>query len=320
MLWYNIYNMPTPPKSPSAKHPETTVLWLGFVAIIAIVATQLITDKLNLSSDIALLPPMSVALVSLVIILSVSSRLHRMRDKEESDATRTAELLSLREEYNYIASKTIASASTAIKWGLRSLEPTLFPRLEESEKAIFEHIRERNDTNLEILRNLGLLSRIDQRVITPHAADTDLRDVLHDIVSITERATAAKGTSLVYVPPQVPVIARVDRIIAGDIVQSLYYYCLSRTRGKGDALTVRCFTSPDESGVQRSRIIIADNAPAVPINEREHLFDRVIKDSTTGATTSVNLGPHTAKLLSEVIDISLVATVTDDQTAFTLTF
>lgn len=315
--------MPTAPLAPRKKRTEATVLWLGFLAVIAIIASQFLTQKLLTHypewKDLALLPPMGVALIALFIILTISSRMHRAEDLQSADEKRSAELTGLRAEFNYLASKTIADSSTAIKWGMRALDP-LAETFPPAEKHTFDHIRERNDANLEILRNLTILSRLEQKNLNIHPLDVDLRDTLRDISNIVGRATAAKGTTLIYVPPQEPVQANTDRVLLGDIILSLYYFCLNRTRGTSDALTIRCFNVPLEDGKTHARIIVADNAPPVPEAEREFIFDRVIKDRTSGATTGVNLGPHVAKQLADLLGITLAATVTEEQTSFTITF
>lgn len=313
----------TIPKAQAGKRPEVTVLWLGFIAIIAIIATQYITpyfiDRFKLSQDIALIPPMTVALLALLTILTISGRMRRTQDFARSKLEREAALASLRDEFSYLATKTIADASTAIKWGLRALDPVR-DALPTAEKHTFDHIRERNDENLEILRNLNLLSRIGQKSLTSHPLSIDLREVVSDVVRIAGRATAAKGTTLVYVPPQTPIIATTDRVLLGDLILSLYLYCLGRTRGKGDSLSIRCFTVPLEDGTPHARIVVTDSGPSVPPDEREYIFDRIIKSKLTGETTAVNLGPHTAKQLSELLDHALTATLADNQTSFTLTF
>lgn len=314
---------PTDKKTGFSKRPETVVLWLGFLAVIAIIGTQYITpyfiEKFKLSEDIVLIPPMAVALISLLAILSVSSRIRSTRELAESASEREAALAGLRDEFSYLASKTIADASTAIKWGLRALDPVR-ETLPPAEKHTFDHIRERNDENLEILRNLNLLTRIGQKALESHPTEIDLREVMTNVVRIAALATTAKGTTLVYVPPQTPIMATTDRVLLGDLILSLYLYCLGRTRGSGDSLSIRCFTVPLEDGKPHPRIVVTDSAPAVPPDEREFIFERVIKSKSTGETTAVNLGPHTAKQLAELLGHTLTATLEDTQTSFTLTF
>ena len=302
---------------PLYRCPTVASVFLGALTVAIILIAQRLTDRMH-DTYLALVIEISVAATLLLLFFLIVNRLQRNIERIEEEREHQHEIEELRNEYTHIASRDIAEASTAIKWGIRTLEPSL-DMLGKLEQQTLMRIRDRNDHVLDVVRNLTLLARIERKEIVISRAQTDINSVVNNLLTITARRTKAHGTQVVYVPPPEPIIISTDHIILADILQSLYTYCLERTRGASDAISLRAFTLNAENTVM-ARIIIADNAPPIPEHMRKDIFERVSKNPTTGEMTSSSLGPHVARALADLLGVELVATTTDEQTSFSITF
>lgn len=304
-------------KIPFYRCPAIASVFLGALTVVVILISQRLTDRMY-DTYVALVIEISLAASLLLIFFLIVNRLQRNIERIEESKEHQHEIEELRNEYTHIASRDIAEASTAIKWGIRTLEPSL-DLLGKIEQQTLMRIRDRNDHVLDVVRNLTLLARIERKEIVISRAQTDINAVINNLLTITARRTKAHGTQVVYVPPPEPIIISTDHIILADILQSLYTYALERTRGASDAISLRAFTLNTGEAVM-ARIIIADNAPPIPEHMRKDIFQRVSKNPTTGEMTSTSLGPHVAHALAELLGVELVATTTDEQTSFSITF
>ncbi len=302
---------------PFYRCPPIASVFLGALTVAIILVTQRFTDNMH-DSYVALVVQISIAASLLLIFFLIINRLQRNIERIEEEKEHQHEIEEMRNEYTHIASRDIAEASTAIKWGIRTLEPSL-DQLGKIEQQTLMRIRDRNDHVLDIVRNLTLLARIERKEIVISRAQTDINAVVNNLLTITARRTKAHGAQVVYVPPPEPIFVDTDHIILADILQSLYTYALERTRGVSDAISLRAFTINAGDAVM-ARIIIADNAPPIPEYMRKDIFARVSRDPNTGEMTSTSLGPHVAHALSELLGVELIATTTDEQTSFSITF
>lgn len=302
---------------PFYRCPSIASVFLGSFAVASILVIHRFTDRMR-DSYLALVIEISLAAALLLIFFLIVNRLQRNVERIEEGREHQHEMEELRNEYTHIASRDIAEASTAIKWGIRTLEPSL-DLLGKVEQQTLMRIRDRNDHVLDVVRNLTLLARIERKEIVISRAQTDINAVINNLLTITARRTKAHGTQVVYVPPPEPIIISTDHIILADILQSLYTYSLERTRGASDAISLRAFTLNTGETVM-ARIIIADNAPPIPEHMRKDIFERVSKNPTTGEMTSSSLGPHVARALADILGVELIATTTDEQTSFSITF
>jgi K+-sensing histidine kinase KdpD len=302
---------------PFYRCPPVASVFLGATTVAIILTIHRFTDKMR-DSYLALVIEISIAASLLLIFFLIVNRLQRNIERIEETREHQHELEELRNEYTHIASRDIAEASTAIKWGIRTLEPSL-DLLGKVEQQTLMRIRDRNDHVLDVVRNLTLLARIERKEIIISRAQTDINAVINNLLTITARRTQAHVTQVVYVPPPEPIIISTDHIILADILQSLYTFSLERTRGVSDAISLRAFTLNTGESVM-ARIIIADNAPPIPEHMRKDIFERVSHNPTTGEMTNTSLGPHVARALAEILGVELIATTTDEQTSFSITF
>lgn len=302
---------------PFYRCPSSASVVLGILVTALILVTHVFVDRMK-DFDVAMIIEIGVSASLLLILFLIISRLQRDVERAEEAREHLHEIEGIRNEFTNIASQDIAEACTAIKWGIRTLEPA-FDLLAPNDRQTLMRIRDRNDHILDVVRNLIILARIERKEVRIAAAQTDLHSVIENLLAVTSRRTKAHGTQVIYVPPPTQIFVNTDHIVLSDILQSLYAYSLERTRGVSDAINIRAFMmATGEANV--ARIIIADNAPPVPEHMRKDIFARVIRNPTTGEMNSTSLGPHVAHELAAVLGVELTATTTDDQTSFAITF
>lgn len=302
---------------PFYRRPLFASIAIGIISIIVIIFTQRYVT-LYMETELALVTEISVATLCMFFLFIVVNQLQSSVTKKEAAEKHNREIEMIRSEFTSIASRDIAEASTAIKWGIRTLEPT-FNTIKESDKETLLHIRDKNDHILEIVRSLLVLSKIERKEIVISPSSTNVSGVIENLLSTMEPRIKAKGTKTAFVPPPEAVIIETDHIVLSELLQSVFTYCLERTRGPQDTVSIRAFTVNLE-GQTTTRILITDDAPGVAEYIRKDIFARAIRNPHTGELENTQLGPHVAKLLSELLGVTIEATINDTQTSFSISF
>lgn len=302
---------------PFYKRPAFASIVMCFLGVFAIWFTE---KYITVGTDAitGLVIEISVAVAAMFLLFIIVNQLQAAVAKKEAVIEKTHEIEAIRNEFTNIASRDIAEASTAIKWGIRSLEPT-FEAMKKSDKETFQHIRDKNDHVLEIVRNLVLLSRIERKEIIISNTNTELGGLIENMLYTSEPRTKAIGTQVIFVPLAEAIKVETDSITLSDMLLSIYTYCLERTHGPQNSITVKAFTI--NSGTETTaKISIGDDATPVPEYMRKDIFARAIRNPHTGELENTPLGPHAAHLLAELLGVKLEANLTDTQTSFTITF
>lgn len=302
---------------PFYKRPAFASIVIGTLSLGVILITQRYLTR-YMDAEIGLVTEISVATICMFALFIVVNHLQSSVSKKELEARHTSTVEEMRNEFTHIASRDIAEASTAIKWGVRTLEPA-FEALDEHDRETLYHIRDRNDHILDIVRNLVILARIERKEIIVSHTPTNITGVIENVIATASRRTKAHGSQVIFVPPPEQIVVETDHVILSDILQSLYSYCLDRTRGAADAINIRAFTIQSE-GSSIARIVITDNAPPVAEHIRKNIFARAIRNPHTGELENTSLGPHVAQQLAQLLGVELLATTTDEQTSFSLSF
>ncbi len=302
---------------PFYKRPAFASIAIGLISLLVIVLTQRYVTK-YMDAELGLVTEISVATVFMFILFVVVNQLQASISKKQALLEKSHEIEAIRSEFTNIASKDIAEASTAIKWGIRSLEPS-FESMKKGDKETLQHLRDKNDHVLEIVRNLVLLSRIERNEIVISKTITDINGLIENLIYVTSPRVKAKGTKVTYIPSPTTIKIETDPIILSDIILSIFIYCLERTHNALDEITVKLFTI--NSGTEETvKIIIEDSATPLPDYMRENIFARAIRNPHTGELENTPLGPHVANLLSDVLKIKLEANLSETQTSFGIIF
>jgi signal transduction histidine kinase len=304
-------------KIPYYKKPLFASIIIGILSLAIIIYTQR-RLTIHMETEIALVTEISVATVCMFILFIVVNQLQSNISRIEALNKHSREIEILRNEFTSIASRDIAEASTAIKWGIRTLEPD-FEQLKKTDLETLLHIRDKNDHILEIVRSLVILSRIERKEIVVSPSQTNISGVIENLLHAMEPRIKAKGTKLSFEIPVENVIIDTDHIVLSELLQSLFTYCLERTRGTQDTVSIRTFTV-NEGIKATAKITISDNAPPVEEYMRTNIFARAIHNPHTGDLENTQLGPHVAKLLSDLIGANIEASLTESQTSFTISF
>lgn len=302
---------------PYYRRPLFASIIIGILSLIIIIYTQRNLTR-YMDAELSLVTEMSVATVCMFFLLIVVNHLQGNVTRAAAAEKHSHEIQSIRSEFTSIASRDIAEASTAIKWGIRMLEPG-FKLLKESDMETLSHIRDKNDHILEIVRSLVVLSRIERKEIVVSPSQTNLAGVIENLLSTMDPRIRAKGTKTAFIVPPETIVIETDHIVLSELLQSLFTYCLERTSGPQHTVSVRAFMVNQEGKVT-PRIIISDDASTVPEYIKQDIFARAIRNPHTGELENTQLGPHVAKLLSELIGATLEATITEAQTSFSLSF
>lgn len=304
-------------KIPYYKRPLFASVVIGILSLAIIIYTQR-RLTIHMETEIALVTEISVATVCMFILFIVVNQLQNNVSRAEEASKHFREIEVIRNEFTSIASRDIAEASTAIKWGIRTLEPE-FELLKKTDLETLLHIRDKNDHILEIVRSLVILSRIERKEIVVSPTPTNISGVIENLLHAMDPRVKAKGTRLLFEMPKNSVIVETDNIILSELLQSLFTYCLERTRGSQDAISIRAFEIKEDEKTT-TKITVSDNAPPVEEYMKTDIFARVIRNPYTGELENTQLGPHVAKLLSDLINVKIEATLTESQTLFTISF
>lgn len=150
-----------------------------------------------------------------------------------------------------------------------------------------------------LVDNVLDFGRLEQNRRRYDMADVDLREVVRDAAESQRSRVEAAGMELAVEVAAEPVVRRIDRDAASQIVVNLVDNAV-KYAAEGRRIDVKV----DADGA----VVVADRGPGVPKRDRERVFDRFYRcdDSLAAKSSGSGLGLSIARRLAEGMGGSLV--------------
>ncbi len=292
--------------------PRFLFLMFGLIIMIAIMMAYLIAERYaEPDIVIVLVTILTVLLLSMAqVIVSAFEKVVYARQRE---MVRTKEVLELKDQFVYIAIHDIASSATAIKWGIRTIEPEL-AKLSGIEKEVFGSIRDRNEKLIELARQILLITRIESGQLEMTKVPLVPHDVIAQTIAELVRLSLAKGIMVIYDPPKEPFTIESDPTHLAIILRLLLTNAFNHADPKHGA--VRIATTPKEKTIQ---IDIEHNGPEMTEESRNHVFEKFWRYAGSTRIEGTGFGLYIVKRLIEALKGEVTYSSLPEKTTFSIT-
>ncbi len=291
--------------------PRFLFLMFGIIIMIAIMMAYLIAERYaEPDIVIVLVTILTVLLLSMAqVIVNAFEKVVRARQQE---MVRTKEVLELKDQFVYIAIHDIASSATAIKWGIRTIEPEL-AKLSGIEKEVFGSIRDRNEKLIELARQILLITRIESGQLEITQATVNPHEIIAQTIAELVRLSLAKGIMVIYDPPKEPLAIVSDPIHLAIILRLLLTNAFNHADPEHGAVRV-AITATEKN----LRIDIENNGPEMTGEARAHVFEKFWRYAGSTRIEGTGFGLYIVKRLVEALSGEVTYSSVPEKTTFSI--
>lgn len=295
--------------------PRFIFLVMGGVIIASILTTYSIAQKYTE-------PDVVIALVSLLtvfllvvtqVIVNAFEKVVWSRIHEEAQ---TKEVLELRDQFVHVAVHDLASAATAIKWGLRTIEPRT-AKFSAIEKEVWRSIRDRNERLIELARQILAITKIESGHLPINRETVAPSEFITKILSDFSRTTKERNISITYDAPKQSLPLQTDPSHLSEMLRILLANSISHTDPEHGTINI-ALTQKDSNTIA---ITIENNGEAISEETQKHVFEKLWRKENGGGKeiAGTNFGLYIVKSLATLLKGSVQFTTEPEKTIFTLT-
>ncbi|HSE34497.1 MAG TPA: HAMP domain-containing sensor histidine kinase [Candidatus Paceibacterota bacterium] len=290
--------------------PSFIFVVMGAVICVAIGATYMVGQ--HYTSPEAVIVIVTVLTIFLLIVTHIivnafeALALSRRREREQNK-----ELLDLKDQFVFLAIHDIRAAATAIKWGVRMLEPKRF-RKNDPKKIVFEQVRLQNEGLLELARDILDITIVEGGGLKMENELLPIRDIVQDLLAKLRAEAMGRDVAVtIDIPAELPEIRGDEgslRRILSTLIANAYRY----TDEADAAIT---FTIRSTDG--HFTIDVENNGPGIPIEDQSHVFQKFWRGKK-GNIEHRGFGLYIAKTMAEQMGGTIAFRSNPGMTVFTL--
>ena len=289
---------------------------MGCIIIASILTTYEIAQRYTEPDFvIALVTLLTISL--LVITQVIVGAFEKVVYSRVHETLQIKELLELRDQFVHIAVHDLASAATAIKWGLRTIEPrtTAFSPIE---KEMFGNVRDRNERLIELARQMLSITKIESGQLALDHESVEPSLLITKALSDIARTIKEKHITVIYDAPKESLAIASDREQLSEIFRILLINSINHINPEHGMITI-ALTSKDKDAIE---FMIENNGQEINPETRAHVFEKFWRKHNNGVQeiAGTNFGLYIAKSLVEMLGGSIRFTSEPEKTAFILTF
>jgi len=291
--------------------PSFIFLVMGIVIITSVLATYYIAQRYT--EPEYLIGIVTLLTVFLLVITQVLvSAFERVVYSRQRESQQSKELLELKDQFVYIAVHDLSAAATAIKWGLRTIEPKI-TSFSPAESETFASIRSRNERLIELVRQILLITRIESGHLTIEPKASDVKEVLDQCITEQRRSAEEKGVRITTEYPQTEVSLNTDSDHLGEILRILLTNAIYHTDTKDGKVSVKLLNTE-----KTTEITIENDGPEIEAETRAHIFEKLWRDKEGKHIEGTGFGLYTVKQLAHMLRGDVRFSSAEGKTEFVL--
>ena len=294
--------------------PRFIFLIMGVIIITSILSTYYIGQAYTEPDTVIVLVTL-LTIFLLTITQVVVSAFEKVVYSRVRETAQSKEVLELRDQFVHFAVHDLASAATAIKWGLRTIEPST-GALTPEEKEVFGNIRDRNERLIELARQILLITRIESGHLEINIGDAELRSIVEKGLDDLARVLKEKNIAVAYTAPNEPVKLRSDPTLLEELLRILLTNSITHTNPEHGEVRVSILEQNNNA-----IITVENNGQAINEETRAHVFEKLWRkeDSHGKEIAGTSFGLYIVKCLIEILGGSINFTTESEKTAFIVT-
>lgn len=291
--------------------PSFIFVVMGAVICVAIGATYIVGQ--HYTSPEAVIVIVTVLTMFLLIVTHIivnafeALALSRRREREQ-----TRELLDLKDQFVFLAIHDIRAAATAIKWGVRMLEPKRIKKT-DPKKLILEQVRLQNEKLLGLARDILDITIVESGGIKLANETLPLKEITTELLEKLKPEAIGKDVSTsVEISDDLPRLSgdegSIRRIVA-TLIANAYRYAAE----SGASVSLRIAPSGNNFVLE-----VENNGPGISPEDQVHVFQKFWRGQK-GNIEHRGFGLYIAKTMAEQMGGTIAFRSSPGSTVFTLT-
>lgn len=284
---------------------------MGVVISLSIVVVYFVTQKYT-EPEVVIAVVSFLTIFLLAIMYILVNAFEQVVYSRQTELLRTKEVLELKDQFVHIAVHDLASSATAIKWGLKTLEPKLID-LSTLEQEMFKNIRERNEQLITLARRILLITRIE----SGHLETTFLPiNIIETIDAIKNEVLHAAGEHNVKIENSYPAetfMILTDATHLREIMLVLLKNAIRYSDPQNGKVTLAISTKNTNCIIS-----VAHNGAMISEEHRDHIFEKYWRDNSENKIEGTSFGMYIAKELTKKLKGKITFTSTPEQTVFSV--
>lgn len=193
-----------------------------------------------------------------------------------------------------LAVHDIRSAGTAVKWGLRVIEP-LQSGFDQSQREIFLSIKEKNERTLSLAHHLLLMTQIENGTLVAQPSNIPLHSFLAELISSFDQLAKNKGVTIRSIEISAECEITVDGDILKDILTILLRNAIVHASPSRGIVQISAHIESATLGIK-----IENDGTGIPLPIQPKIFSKFwMKDGTTEIERS-GFGLYLARSLATI--------------------
>lgn len=230
----------------------------------------------------------------------------------QAEVERTKEILELKDQFVHFAVHDLASSATAIKWGLKTIEPKLTD-LSTLEKEMFGNIRERNEQLIVLARRILLITRIESEHFEVTLLPTDVVPVIDGIKEELLRTATECKVNIESIYPTNASMVSTDASYLREIMLVLLKNAIRYSKCQGGKVLLMVNTENSNCVIN-----VTHNGTMISEDHRAHVFEKYWRSSSENKIEGTSFGMYIVKQLTQKLGGEVTFTSTPEQTTFSV--
>jgi signal transduction histidine kinase len=293
--------------------PRFLFVIMGAVIITSIIVTYEVGQH-YVTPDAVIFSVTLLTIVLLIITNIIVSAFEEVVFARRREIDRAKEVLTLRDQFVYVAVHHLRSAGTAIKWGLKLLEG-----MDEQGKAardlVITQMRSKNDTLLRLAKNILLVTQIDAGTLKLAPSAVSLTEAIETArKEEAEELLTHKAEISVTIPDDLPPVFA-DQVYLAEIMTILFSNAIRHGDKERGVITINALQT-EKGSIAFS---IENNGPGIPTEEARYVFEQYWRNSGPGRSEGAGLPLYIVRRLAELMGGHVFFSSVPGKTIFSLT-
>ncbi len=295
--------------------PRFIFLVMGGVIIASILTTYSIAQKYT-EPDIVITLVSFLTVFLLVITQVIVNAFEKIVRSRIRESAQTKEVLELRDQFVHLAVHDLASAATAIKWGLRTIEPKT-TKFSGIEKEVWSGVRDRNERLIELARQILLITKIESGHLPFSKVTVNPSALIEKAIADVARATKERTITVTYTPPEQQLSIKSDPVHLAEILRVLLTNSINHINPKNGIIHIAL----TQKGNDKIEMTIENNGEMISEETQKHVFEKVWRksDDETKEIAGTSFGLYIVKSLISMLHGDIHFMTEPQKTIFTLT-
>lgn len=291
--------------------PRFIFLVMGVVISVSIITAYFVAREYTEPEVVIFIVTLLTTFLFVIMYILVKA-FEQVVYSRQTEAQRTKEILEMKDQFVHFAVHDLASSATAIKWGLKTIEPKLVG-LSPLEKEMFGSIRERNEQLIVLARRILLITRIESEHFEVTPLSVDIMQFIDSIKDELSRAAAERNVIIESIYPKNAFMISTDTSHLREIMLVLLKNAIRYSDSKNGKVVLTINTHNNNCVIS-----VSHNGIEISKDHRDHVFEKYWRSNSENKIEGTSFGMYIVKQLTQKLGGEVTFTSTPEQTTFSI--